>query len=168
VKDVACATVRESDVDPNLRVRLVALFPRNWLSSPERAERAWTQQPPVVRIVASTAVEPVGQASVCALREEPPLVFGVGDVVVAEDWRRKGIGRRILELAVATADEVKADVIVVASRDSGVRRILSDLGFRNARPHELVFRRGDLVCWNETWMVRSRVTHDLLEIQGDV
>jgi predicted N-acetyltransferase YhbS len=159
--------VDESALEPELRARLGALLPPEWRDLPGAAQRAWTQQVPVFRVVASSG-EPIGQVAICLLREKDPTVLGIGDLVVTEAFRGRGVGSALIREAVAAAGSRGGETIVVASRNPKVRHVFHSLGFRACRPHELVFRQGDLVSWNETWLVRGADGHDLVEVVGDV
>jgi predicted N-acetyltransferase YhbS len=167
VIEVAYARLEERNLQPDQRRELSGLFPAAWLARPGVGQRGWTQQAPVARVVAMLGV-PIGQASVCVVRESDPKVLGISDLVVAPAYQRLGVGSSIVREAVAVARDHHADAVLVASRHCTVRSVLTSLGFRVCRPHEFVFRRGDLVSWNETWLVLSHEVRDLVEILGDV
>jgi GNAT superfamily N-acetyltransferase len=166
VAAVRVEVVAEESIAPAVRDALGALMPERWLQTDDERRRAWTKQQPQVRAIAYDA-GPIGQAAICLLRPAGPRVAGIGDVVVAVDHRRAGIGTTLLREAVRAAEDLGAETIVAASRHHTVRRVLEELGFRPCNPHELVFRRGDYVAWNETWIVRGE-PGDLVEIVGDV
>lgn len=164
---VVYSRIGEHELRPEDRVQLASLLLPRWLARPGVRERAWTQREPLARIVASLD-RLIGQAAVCLLRPSDPCVLGIGDLVVASDFRRRGVGSTLVREAVGLAGGQGADVIVVASRDPTVRRVSEVLGFRPCRPHELIFRQGDLLSWNETWLIRGADGLDLVEIAGDV
>jgi predicted N-acetyltransferase YhbS len=160
--------LREDEIDADLRSAISALFPRKWTRSPARRARAWTQQPPILRVVGRSDGAVVANAGLCVIRREAPRVVGISDLAVAVDCRRRGIGTGLIKRADRALTDTDAEVALLASSEPTVRRVFLSLGYRPCEPEEVFFRRRDIVCRNATWLVRSAMPLHGVEIAGDV
>lgn len=158
----------EEEVDEDLRAAISAMLPPRWMRSPARRARAWTQQPPSLRVIGRSNGAVVAHAGLCVIRPEAPRVVGISDLAVAPECRRQGLGAELMKLADGALAGAEAEVALLASSEPTVRRVFLSLGYRPCRHEELFFRRGDIVCRNETWLVCSPVQLRGVEIVGDV
>jgi predicted N-acetyltransferase YhbS len=136
------SVVREDELDEDLRAAISALFPRKWARSPARRARAWTQQPPTLRVVGRRDGAVVAHAGLCVIRPQAPRVVGISDLAVAPERRRQGIGTDLMRLADGALAEAGAEVSLLGSSKPTVRRVFLSLGYRPCGPGELFFRRG--------------------------
>jgi GNAT superfamily N-acetyltransferase len=112
-----------SDVD---RMYLASLFPTRWrrFENAEAARGAFTQQQPRWRVVGRAGV-PLSQAGLVLLADG---VIGISDLVVASDWRRRGIATVLCETAAAWCDAI-GSACAVDTEAEGLRRRFTELGF---------------------------------------
>lgn len=131
-----------------------ALFPKRWQSIPGNdPARAWTQQPPRWRVLASEleSGELIGQAGLVELTADG--VIGISDVAVGENHRRRGVATLLLTESSRFAAEHGVPVMVDTG-DPGLRRVLGRLGFeRTVDEVVLVVEHGTLTMPN--WMHRG-------------
>ncbi|MEQ8437118.1 MAG: GNAT family N-acetyltransferase [Ilumatobacter fluminis] len=96
------------------------------------------QFPAAEHLVIELDGEPVGALIVDGLHEvhEAGTVVVV-DIVIAEQHRHRGIGRRVLAEIVDTADRRGADVELTVAHGNPARRLYDRLGFRAIATTEL-------------------------------
>lgn len=159
--------VFEFSVEDDTRAQVGAMFPAHWITADEVARRGWVQREPLLRLLARHESALVGQAAIAELKSGVPRVLAIGDVVVAEAARGHGTGSELLRRAVAGCEEAGTDLILTASRNLTVRKAFRALGFTTPRRESIFFRRGDLWCWNETWLARGLFPSDPIELGSD-
>ncbi len=93
------------------------------------------QFPAAEHLVIELDGEPVGALIVDGLHDAPTIV--VVDIVIAEQHRHRGIGRRVLAEIVDTADRRGADVELTVAHGNPARRLYDRLGFRAVATTEL-------------------------------
>jgi hypothetical protein len=150
------------------RSSIGALFPAHWgAGSQEVRAKGWVQREPAFRVLAIEDSAIVGQAAVAEMTAGLPRGLGIGDVVVAETHRQKGICRLILTQVDRVCAESGAEFTFAASRNFTVRKILRELGYSTPRRQDIFFRLGDHWCWNETWLLRGTLPNPPVELLGD-
>lgn len=92
--------------------------------------RAWRTTPAVAHAIASDADgQPVGQLSVFRLSVvSNRVVFGFGDMIVAEAWRGQGMARALIQAAFE--ETCRRGAQAVCARTHGLGGPLAALGFR--------------------------------------
>jgi GNAT superfamily N-acetyltransferase len=145
----------EFELGDDERQAIGAMFPSHWLHEPEVESRAWVQQAPAMRVLLVDAGNIVGHASIAEATDGLPRGLGIGDVVVAESLRGRGLGRALLAEVDRACEETGAELRFAASRNGAVRRALRDLGYRTPPFGTLYFQQGDYWNWNETWLAKG-------------
>lgn len=156
----------EFDLDDGTKSAAAMLFPDHWRMLPGVDERGWTQREPVMRVLCLQGDALRGQASLVEIRADLPRVLGIADVAVDAGLRGSGLGTRLLRETVSVAERTGCDLILAASRNMIVRRVLRTLNFEIPTPFSVYFRTGDHWHWNETWLARG-TTNLPIAIDGD-
>jgi GNAT superfamily N-acetyltransferase len=95
----------------------------------------------------------IGHVSAFGIPAHPDLrVYGVGDLVVKERYRRQGVAGRICELLVAECERRGADLIAVDTL--AAERQFAALGFAHPPPWSLFYERDGACRRHPHWMVR--------------
>lgn len=148
----------EFELSDNERSQIGRLFPRHWVASGGEVEsRGWVQNEPVCRILILRDGNVIGNSSICEATSGLPRGLGIGDVVIAENERGNGLGRQLLVESDQFFSNSGAEFVLAASRNSGVRKVLRDLGYQTPPLGSIHFKRGDYWCWNETWLYRGQL-----------
>lgn len=90
---------------------------------------AWRTTPALLHCVAylEKVGTPVAQQSLFRLSSPGIVVFGLGDMVVSEPFRGRGIARALIEMAVSQAREAGAEAI--CTRTTKLATVFRGLGF---------------------------------------
>lgn len=146
----------EFEMDEAERRAVGQLFPAHWGNGEVSVrERGWSQNEPACRILLIRDGHIVGNASVCEATNGLPRGLGIGDVVISEQLRGKGLGRQLLTATDQFFLDSGAEFAIAASRNLGVRKVLRGLGYRTPGVSSVYFRRGDYWNWNETWLLKG-------------
>ena len=120
-------------------------------------ERAWRTIAPTFRTVARSGGEIVGQQSVFELQTDPPRrVFGLGDVAVRTDSRRRGIARSLIERVVEESWQRGAEIVLTDT--SALRDTFTTLGFRPVPRFAFYYERTGECRWHPQWLAATRAT----------
>jgi putative acetyltransferase len=94
-------------------------------------------------LIATADSAPVGT---CALVPEHDGVFELVKMAVSEDWQGRGIGRRLLEFAIAEAREmgIRCLRLETSSKLPTAIHLYEAVGFRHVPAHHSPFVRADV------------------------
>jgi len=162
-------TVAESDVTSKLREQLGVLMAEGLDDGPAYLHRAWRTIPPILRIVAQGQdAQVVGHTSIFLVETEPTVsLYGIGDVVVHADHRRRGIARELCARAVARCWEQGAAVVLTKTKP--LRDVFAELGLKPVTECDFFYQQEDLLVRHQDWMAAKRIrsTRPIQLLQGD-
>jgi predicted N-acetyltransferase YhbS len=117
--------------------------------------RGWRTIPPTFRGLARSGANVVGQVSVFDIPTHPRRrVFGLGDLAVTPDHRRRGVARSLIEQAVEECWRRSADIILT---DTAVlRQPFIELGFASVPRFALYYERDRACRWHPRWLFAAR------------
>ncbi len=120
-------------------------------------ERGWRTMAPAFRTLARSGTEVVGQQSVFEIETDPPRrLFGLGDVAVRADSRRRGIARSLIERAVEECWLRGADTVLTDT--SALREPFMALGFRPVPRFAFYYERDGECHWHPQWLAATRAS----------
>jgi predicted N-acetyltransferase YhbS len=154
--DADLAVVAEDRLE---RAELVALgalladgFPRH---AADYRERAWRTTRPAFRVLAREDGCITGQISCFRIATAPERVlFGIGDAVVAESARGRGVAGSVVELAVAECRRRGAEVVLTDTLL--LRGSFRAVGFEAVPRFAFYYQRGSSCRWHRHWMAWLR------------
>jgi predicted N-acetyltransferase YhbS len=117
--------------------------------------RGWRTIPPTFRVLARSGADIVGQVSVFDIPTHPPRrLFGLGDLAVRPDRRRRGVARALMEQAVQECWRRSADIILT---DTAVlRQPFIELGFAPVPRFALYYERDGACRWHPRWLFAAK------------
>ena len=120
-------------------------------------ERGWRTMAPAFRTLARSGPEVVGQQSVFEIETDPlRRVFGLGDVAVRADSRRRGIARALIEQAVDECWRRGGEIVLTDT--SALREPFMALGFRPVPRFAFYYQRDGECRWHPQWLAATRAT----------
>jgi predicted N-acetyltransferase YhbS len=123
----------------------------------EYQTRGWRTIQPSFRILARSRGEIVGQMSVFEIpMDSPGRVFGLGDMGVRSDCRRRGIARCLCDRAVGECWQRGADILLTDT--AALRRVFIALGFTPVPRFAFYYERDGQCRWHPLWLAAVRTT----------
>jgi predicted N-acetyltransferase YhbS len=158
--------------EPALRVRLRQevgdLLSEAFGVDDDVRSRGWTQLQPAVRFLALVDQTVVGHQALVVLREHEPSLVGLSDLAVSQSYRRRGIGRALVEAALADPLSVTADALLAGVSVPVLRQQLMTLGFQPVTPFKYFYETMTCCSWNPNWVERvSGAIPSHLRLRGD-
>ncbi|MEN3283630.1 MAG: hypothetical protein V7607_4770 [Solirubrobacteraceae bacterium] len=144
--------VDEDGLGTDLRRGLAVLLAAILDDGERYTRRAWRTLRPAFRVVALQADgEPVGQASCFSVPTRPAVrLFGLGDVAVAPDHRRRQVARTVCGLAVQEAWRLHAAAVLLKTKP--LRSVFADLGFVAATDGRFFWTENGVPTIHPDWM----------------
>ena len=158
------ATSEDGELSADARAELGALIVSNFPETHAElgtevcvrwAQQAWRTVPVLFRVVAYVNGGAVAQQSVYRLHAPSGrVIFGLGDMVVAEAYRGRGIARTLVSAALAEAGRRGAEIY--CTRTAKLAGLFAELGFcRDAEARRFTDEHGlavgDLWVWPGEW-----------------
>jgi predicted N-acetyltransferase YhbS len=118
-------------------------------------ERGWRNIAPTFRTLARCDQEIVAQQSVFEIGTDAPhTTFGLGDVAVRADRRRRGIARALIERAVQECWRRGAEIVLTDT--AALRETFMTLGFRPVPRFAFYYQRDGQCRWHPHWLAAVR------------
>ena len=151
VEFIAEALLEESDRE-SIATLLAGAFGRH---KDSYRTRGWRTIPPTFRVIARADAQIVGQLSVFDIATDPQRrLFGLGDVAVTPDRRRRGVARSLVEHAVEECWRRGADVVLT---DTGVlRQVFIALGFAPIPRFAFYYERDGACRCHALWLAAAK------------
>jgi len=179
--DIAFTVIEEDNVTNSMREEAGNLLPKYWVSGKQEIiKRGWVQNEPIYRVLAhNEGGLLVAQGSLVDITSAQntytysgdllePVVLGLAEGVVKEDYRERGIGSKVIQKRVELAEELGAGVIMAASDKPKVLHTLVRLNFREVNHGEFFYSEGKYrQIFNPSWYVRGNPPRFPWQISND-
>ena len=156
--DYEVELVNEALVGESDRASIATLLAEAFTTQGEAyRERGWRNIAPTFRTLARSGRGIVAQQSAFEVGTDPPRrMFGLGDVAVRADCRRRGIARSLIERAVEECWRQGAEIVLT---DTGaLRETFMTLGFRPVPRFAFYYERDGECRWHPQWLAAMRAT----------